>query len=70
MPQGSEVSLIIYDILGMEVARLLDGYWDAGYHKIQWDGRNQRGIKAPTGIYFAQLAAPKHTESIKMVLLK
>jgi predicted outer membrane repeat protein len=65
LPQGSVVSLIVYDIIGREVARLVDGYMEPGYHQVQWDGR-----EAASGIYIARLVTPEYRKSIKMVLLK
>ena len=65
LPQDSEVSLIVYDILGHEVASLMDGYMEPGHHQAQWDGHG-----FPSGIYIARLVTPKYAQSIKMVLLK
>ncbi|UCD38507.1 MAG: T9SS type A sorting domain-containing protein, partial [Fidelibacterota bacterium] len=65
LPQASEVSLVVYDILGREVVRLVDGYMEPSYHQVQWDGQG-----CPSGIYIARLATPEYTKSIKMVLLK
>jgi hypothetical protein len=65
LPQASEVSLIVYDILGREVARLADGYMEPGFHEVQWDGRDYA-----SGIYIARLVTPEYSQSIKMVLLK
>lgn len=70
IPHASEVSLIVYDILGREVTRLVDGYMEPGYHQTQWDGRNVNGQELPSGIYIARLVTPEYTKSIKMVLLR
>jgi hypothetical protein len=70
LPQAGYASLIIYDILGREMARLADGYSKAGYHQVSWDGRDAYGRQVSSGIYIAQLVTPEHTMSIKMVLLK
>ncbi len=70
LPQGSEVSLIVYDILGREVARLVDSNMERGYHQTHWDGRDQSGRSVPSGIYIARLVTPEYSQSIKMALLK
>jgi hypothetical protein len=70
LPQGSDISLIVYDLLGREVARLVNGYMELGYHQAQWDGRDKDGRAVPSGIYIARLATPEFSEAIKMVLLK
>jgi CubicO group peptidase (beta-lactamase class C family) len=70
LPYGSGVSLIVYNLLGREVVRLVDGYREPGYHEVQWNGRNHDGIELPSGIYIARLMTPGYSKSIKMVLLK
>ncbi|MFC1619425.1 T9SS type A sorting domain-containing protein, partial [Candidatus Neomarinimicrobiota bacterium] len=70
LPHGSELSLVIYDLLGREVARLAEGYTEAGYHQAQWDRRDDRGREVSSGIYLARLMTPEYTRSIRMVLLK
>ena len=65
LPQGSEVSLIVYDIRGRELTRLIDSYIEPGSHQVKWEGG-----EFPSGIYIARLVTPEYTKSIKMVLLK
>ncbi|UCD37974.1 MAG: endo-1,4-beta-xylanase [Fidelibacterota bacterium] len=65
LPHASTVSLIIYDILGREVARLVADYQEPGYHQVQWNGQ-----QFAAGIYIARLATPDYAKSIKMLLLK
>jgi hypothetical protein len=65
LPQASEVILVVYDLLGREVARLVDGYSEPGYHQVNWNGQD-----FPSGIYLARLVTPEYSKSIKMVLLK
>ena len=77
LPQRAEVTLTIYDILGREVVRLLDGTQQPGYYRIVWNGRTANGREVPSGIYIARLFIPpaagvphEYTKSIKMLLLK
>jgi hypothetical protein len=70
LPHASEISLIIYDIIGREVARLVSGYMEPGFHQTQWDSRDQAGHSLPSGIYIARLLTSEYTKSIKMLLLK
>jgi hypothetical protein len=70
LPQSSEVSLVIYDLLGREVARLVDSQMEPGYHQVQWDGRNRYSKEVPSGIYIARLMTPEYSKAIKMALLK
>ncbi len=70
LPRATVVTLTVYDILGREVQQLANRPMGAGYHQATWNGRDTNGRSAPTGIYFARLAAPGYTQTIKMVLLK
>jgi hypothetical protein len=70
LPAGTEVQLLIYDLMGREVANLVDGYMEQGYHSIVWNARGADRRKLPSGIYIARLATPEYSKSIKMVLLK
>ena len=51
------VTLKIYNMLGQEVATLVNSHQTAGYHSIEWDGRNAAGQKAVSGIYIYRLKA-------------
>ena len=70
LPQRADVLLVIYDVSGREVTRLVDGFQPPGYHQVMWDGRTENGRKIPSGVYIARLVTPEYTKSIKMVLLK
>jgi hypothetical protein len=50
LASDGQVKLVVYDILGREVARLAEGYRQSGYHKVTWNGQN-----ACSGLYFARL---------------
>ncbi len=70
LPHNVDVRIVVYDILGREVARLVDRDMTAGYHQVIWNGRTAIGREVPTGIYIARLVTPEFTKSIKMLLLK
>ncbi len=70
LPAAGMVSLVVHDILGREVARLVDRYTQPGYYQAVWSGRTKTGQELPSGIYIARLVTPKYSKSIKMVLLK
>ena len=70
LPEATEITLVVYDLTGREMARLVDGHVEAGYHRVVWDGRDARGREVPTGLYIARLLAPEYTKSVKLVLLK
>ncbi len=59
------VSLKIYDVLGNEVATLVNEEKSAGTYEVEFDGAG-----LPSGIYFYQLSAGNFVETKKMILLK
>jgi hypothetical protein len=65
LPSTSFVSLKIFDVLGKEVATLVNEVKSAGIYKTQWNADHM-----PSGIYFYRLQAGSFTETKKLVLLK
>lgn len=76
LPKSSVVRLIIYNLLGQEVVKLVDAEQTAGYHEIAWDGRNGEGQTLSSGLYFYRIeAAPSDggatfVDVKKMMLVK
>ena len=70
IPIEGHVKLVIYDILGREVVRLIDQAIPAGYHTTVWDSKDNSGISMPGGVYFFQLQTRDYVKTFKMVLLK
>jgi len=62
---GTLVSLKIYDLLGREVATLVNEEKQTGYYEIEFNGNN-----LPSGVYYYQLKANKFVETKKMILLR
>lgn len=54
--RGAErVRFSIYGLDGRRVRTLLDGPLGGGPHEVEWDGRDDRGLEAPAGVYFGRL---------------
>ena len=67
---GSVVRLRVYDLLGRQIATLVNGYENVGFHTVRWNGQNEQGVAASSGIYFYQLHAGNFVSTKKMVLLR
>jgi hypothetical protein len=65
LPVNSMVSLKIYDILGNEIATLVNEEKPAGSYEVEF-----KAATLPSGIYFYQLKAGAYSETKKMILLK
>jgi hypothetical protein len=70
VPATGPAHLAVFDVSGRLVRTLKAGIATAGAHEVTWDGRDDRGAQAPTGIYVYQLAAGGTTRTRSMVLLK
>jgi hypothetical protein len=71
LPVAERVTLRVYNLLGQEIAVLAEGFMEAGFHTVIWDGRSRRGNNAGSGVYFMRLeTASGFTATQKMVLLK
>ncbi len=70
IPESGMVSLVIYNTAGQKVSTLIDQEQEAGQFKAIWDGRDDNGMAAASGIYFYRLSADKFSKIEKMVLMK
>jgi hypothetical protein len=65
LANSSRVKLVIYNIVGQEIATLLNENRNAGTHEIQWDASS-----IPSGVYFYSLEAEGFSQVRKMLFLK
>ncbi len=67
----SGISLAVYNVLGQRVARLISNReYMPGTHRIVWDGRNDYGQAASSGVYFYRLETRGFSETKKMLLIR
>jgi len=70
LPFISRTKVVIYDVNGRQVKRLIDGEQKAGYYTIAWNGRNTSNQEVSTGLYFCRLKSNGFTKTIKLTLVK
>jgi hypothetical protein len=70
LPVQSVVRLTVHNVLGQEVARLVDGRQEAGYHEVRWNGMDANGIPVASGVYLYRMQAGDFVKTSKMVLMK
>ncbi len=66
----SDVEIKIYDITGRVVRNLLDSKLSPGIYTIKWDGKDNKGKKCATGIYFLKLNTKDFEATRKVILIK
>lgn len=54
MADEAEVSIVIVDVLGREVAILLQGHKSAGYYSTVWNGTDMSGSPVGSGVYYGR----------------
>ena len=64
------VALNVYDTSGQMIRSLVDAWQDAGAYRVQWDGRDDRGIPVASGVYLYRLGRPDLHTIKRMVVLR
>ena len=70
LDKETKVSLRVYNILGQNVATLVDGVQPPGIHYAYWYGKDKQGRSLPAGIYFYQLDDGKVRQTKKLIIIK
>lgn len=70
IPALSGVKLTIYNMLGKEIKSLVNTTQSAGNYERQWDGTDNSGNVAASGVYFYTLSTDNFTETKRMLLVK
>jgi len=65
LPQRTIVTLSVFDVLGRQVATLLNEEKQAGSYRVTWDAS-----VLPSGIYFCRMRTSSYSETRKMMLTK
>jgi hypothetical protein len=64
------VTLEVFDVLGRNVATLINEVQAAGSYQIVWNGRNSGNLPVTSGVYFYRLRSGGFSKTNRMVLLK
>jgi hypothetical protein len=65
LPYPQKIRLTVYNLRGQQVMTMVNGFEDAGRHKVQLDGS-----QLASGLYFYRLDAGRQTVTRKMLLVK
>jgi hypothetical protein len=65
IPEAGHVTLKIYNLLGVEVATLIDENMSGGKHQIEFDGRS-----LGSGVYFYTMKTSEFNQTRKMMMVK
>lgn len=70
LPGAAAARIIVYDAAGRRVRTLIDAQVAAGTHEIAWDGRDDAGRPAGSGVYFCRMEAGTFRQCRTMTLLR
>ncbi len=75
LPEPASVTLKLYNMLGQEIATLVDGHQPAGYLRAIWNGKNNHGSVVGSGVYIYRMVATGasgnvFTNTRKMILTR
>ncbi len=70
LPEQTDVSLEVFNILGKKVRVLINESFAAGQHIVEWDGRNDNGVEVASGVYFYRMQTETNFQTKKMLFLK
>ena len=65
LPTDAQIQVLVYDMLGRNVAELVNGVESAGYHSITWDASNES-----SGMYLVKMITENSVMTQKVMLLK
>jgi len=69
LPEATHVQVTIYNLWGQAVRTLVNASQAAGEKAVAWDGRDNQGAMAASGVYWYRLQAGSQAASRKMLLL-
>jgi flagellar hook assembly protein FlgD len=67
---GGSAEIRLFDLSGRLVRLLADGPFTDGHPLITWDGRDERGVPVPDGIYFLRAASAGVSHRLKIVVIQ
>ena len=70
LPRATRMDLTVYDIAGRRVKQLMSGAAEAGSHELIWDGRDDQGAPAASGVYFYNLTTESGRLQKRMLLTR
>jgi len=70
LPQTERVDVVIYDVAGRQVRKLVGEPLPAGRHRVKWNGTDDRGQPVGAGVYLYRMTAGVFSDSRRMVLVR
>lgn len=70
LPEAGVARAAIFNSLGQQVRTLAEKNHAAGFHETRWDGRDDRGRLAASGVYYFRLTVNRFSQTQKIVVVQ
>ena len=70
IPAHSEVSIKIYNLQGQKIRDVVEKDFEPGFHKVEWNGLDNRGKTVATGMYLIHMKSGNFVKTKKCLLLR
>ncbi len=70
LEKKDRVQILIYNVAGKLIKKLVDKNMVEGQHEVAWNGKDETGKLVSSGIYFCLMKTEEYSETKKMVLLR
>lgn len=70
LPEAGNTQVVIFNSLGQKIRTLAEKPHAAGFHEVRWDGRDDRGRLAASGVYYYRLTVNRFSQIKKLVLVQ
>jgi hypothetical protein len=70
LASAGQVSIAVFDVTGRQVRALVHGEMPAGFHTVEWDGRDDRNVRVASGVYYVRMQAGGYDMTRSVTVLK
>jgi hypothetical protein len=70
MPWAGRIELEVFDVSGARIKTIYKGWLPAAPSEFVWNGRDDRGSRVSSGVYFIKLSSPQGTFTRKALIVK
>jgi hypothetical protein len=70
LPEATGLRLEIYDLRGRRLRTLVQGETEAGFHSVEWDGRDGRGRAVAAGVYLCRMQTAGFATCRRLTLVR
>jgi len=70
MAASGNTTIDIFNVRGQKVKTVANGFFNAGTHRVLWNGDDHNGNSVGSGVYFYRMTTESYTKTQKMLLMK